>query len=155
MKGYNLFELLIVLLILSIVAVFAVPSLQQSYLLNRAKTEVDQLVRVLNFARTQAIITADSTLVCPIGQNIFTCGNDWSNGITVFKVKNGKYDVIKQMHKFSRAKLTWNRSSNKIVFNDTGFLQSQNGSFSYEIDSGSKLIKQKVIVSRTGRVRVE
>lgn len=150
MKGYSLLELLIVVSIIGIVTLFAAPALSFLLWSTQATTQVNQLVRLLNYARVLAIIDAKPVMLCPSSGNAHECGSNWAEGINVY-IKN---KLVRSMSSFPHAELNWNRASNKIIFAANGLLQSQNGSFKYSLTHKQVLTKH-VILSSTGRIKVK
>lgn len=154
MKGLSLLEVLIVLALIGIVAVFAVPSLQFLFFKSKANTQINQLVRGLNFSRNLAIIENSAVMLCPVaGDN--PCGADWEQGINIYLLTPTTHILMKKISEFSGAKLAWNRKANTIVFAANGSLSSQNGSFHYQLLQKKQANTKRVILSSTGRIRVE
>lgn len=148
-------ELLVVVSLIAILAFFAVPSIQQFLLMNKANTQLNQIVRSLNFARNLAIIENKTVIVCPITElNSHECGKDWKKGINVYlQITATNKSLVKSVASFNEANLSWNRKANIIIFSENGLLHSQNGSFIYQLAKNKNYIRQ-IIVSSTGRVRV-
>ncbi len=147
-------ELLVVLSLIAVVLLFAIPSMQHLFLMNKTNVQVNQLVRLLNYSRNLAIIEEQSVVVCPIGELNDDCGKDWGKGINVFlQISNSKKILVKTLTSFTGAKLVWNRQANNIIFTETGLLSSQNGSFIYQLIENQTYIRH-IILSSTGRVRV-
>lgn len=113
MKGFSLFELLIVLSIIAIVTMFAAPALTTLYFNSKSTTDINRLVRTLNYARNFAILEALPVMLCPESQRN-ECGNDWSKGVLVFVMRNGQNQLLKIIPEFTDASLTFNRKSNCV-----------------------------------------
>lgn len=65
--GFSLLELMITVLILSVIAAFAVPSFQSLIMLNRLASEANELVAALSQARTEAIRVNRRAVLCRAG----------------------------------------------------------------------------------------
>lgn len=153
MKGLSLLEILVVLALIGIVAVFAVPSLQFLFFKSKANTQINQLVRGLNFSRNLAIIENNPVMLCPVAPDN-QCSADWEQGINIYLLTPTTRILIKKISEFAGAKLVWNRKANTIVFAANGSLSSQNGSFQYQLLQ-KQAYSKRVILSSTGRVRVD
>lgn len=150
MRGYSLLEILLVLALVALIAFFGIPGLQSLFLYHKANIQINQLVRVLNFARNLAIIENQSVLLCPTVLDE-QCGDDWQQGIDIYLLTEKGKLIVKKSSEFSGAKLIWNRKANTIIFAPNGALASQNGTFDYALFPGPS---KHVILSTTGRVRV-
>ena len=68
-RGFTLVELLITVVLISIVAVMAVPNFRDAIQKSRADTEVSDLQRALNYARLEAITRGVGISVKPVTAN--------------------------------------------------------------------------------------
>jgi len=82
-RGFTLAELLIVLTILAIVSAFAIPSFTSLVKKSRQKTELSELISLINLARNTAIQRQVSVTLCPVNTEK-KCEKDWSNPIIAF-----------------------------------------------------------------------
>ena len=153
MRGHSLLEILLVLALIGIIAFVAIPGLHTLFLKHKANTQINQLVRALNFARNLAIIENKSVLLCPANPTK-QCGNDWQQGIDIYLLTAKGNQIIKKIPEFTGAKLSWNRKANTIVFAANGALNSQNGRFDYALFP-EQAFNKHVILSSTGRIRVD
>ncbi len=84
-RGFTLIELMIALLVLSILAFVAVPSIQPMMLRNRLTTETNRFVSDLAYARSEAILRSANVAICT-SVNRSTCDGsaDWTKPLLVF-----------------------------------------------------------------------
>lgn len=82
-RGFTLIELIIVLIISAVVAAFAVPSFTAITDSNRLTTSANDLVGLLNLARSQAMQRSRLVRVTPLD------GTHWSSGLVSWIDTNG------------------------------------------------------------------
>ena len=92
-QGFTLIELLVTVAIVGIVAVIAVPSMQNFVLNNRIRAQAAALTSSLAFARTEAITRGTRVVTCPrTASNDCDCSADqeeWESGWQVIVDING------------------------------------------------------------------
>jgi len=77
-SGFTLIELMITLALVGIIAAFAVPSFSTMIANSRLVSVSNDLVGVLNYARSEAVKTGRRVIVSP------TDGADWANGVSMW-----------------------------------------------------------------------
>ena len=90
-SGVSLFELMIAIAILSILAFVAVPSLQSFSGTSTQRAAIDQLLSSIQFARSEAISKGQVVSLCKHGIQPLTCDENsgsWGNGWSVFRAGN-------------------------------------------------------------------
>ncbi|MCG7533794.1 GspH/FimT family pseudopilin [Pseudoalteromonas sp. OOF1S-7] len=100
--GFTLFELVITIAILGILATLAFSFSGGLTTSTRAESYLRELKRTVTFARAQATATDEIIIICPAttalveANNSFVCQNDWqANRIAVFldRDNNGSYNT--------------------------------------------------------------
>lgn len=91
--GFTLFELVIVMLIVAVMAAIAIPSFKYVTTSNRIATEANQLLGDMRFARTEAIKEGQTVTVCasanPLAAPpICSLSTSWESGWIVFSDPN-------------------------------------------------------------------
>ncbi|WP_299728224.1 GspH/FimT family pseudopilin [uncultured Endozoicomonas sp.] len=71
-QGFTLVELMVTIVVLGILLAIAFPSMQSSIASNRVRSQGQDIVNILNFARSEAISRGASVTVSP--QNTWTTG---------------------------------------------------------------------------------
>lgn len=149
----NLFEVLMVLAIVSVLWVMAVPSGYEFLIENRSTSAVNGLVSSLNYARSQAITRNEKIIFCKSADHK-SCGGNWYDGQIVMQgdtllkifsvVPKGGY-------------LLWNSSGGKdgaVEWLPTGFTNGQRGTF-YYCAAKNQHYSRAIVLLNTGRIYVE
>jgi type IV fimbrial biogenesis protein FimT len=162
-SGFTLLELINTVAIFSIVVGIGVPSFQHFMATNRASSQINNLVSMLAFTRSEAIKRGTQVTLCQSSNNQ-SCesSGDWSNGWMLFidSNKNKSLDVNETLLYTGQAlssnnKITFNGGfgiDNYIVYKPDGSA-FPNGSFKVCLDDYPSH-SRTLILFRTGRVRL-
>ncbi len=141
--AFTLVEALISLLFIGIASAIAVPSYCFLHKKYQAMIARQQLVRVIRFARRQAI---------SYQQHVIMRGDPrWTNGYRV----SAAHKVLRRFSsQIKQGELVWNAfpQSEYLQFSPNGMTYQQNGSFSYYLQGQ---LQWKLVVNKAGRVRFE
>ncbi len=166
-KGFTLLESLIVLAIIAIFAVVSLPLLHHLYDYANSQLLQSQLLRTLQFARQEAQVRQMPVAFCN-SDNSTACSGNWKDSkkdtqlIFVDQNQDGILNNNEQVlslvqTRANRGLLHWRSFSaerNDLLFLPTGSTRSDNGTFWYCPESTSSLPSWAIMLSKSGRARV-
>lgn len=158
-QGFTLIELLLTLVVLSIVLALAIPSFTAALDSVRQRTQVNQLLADLNFARSRAITSRRPVSICA-GASGCDGLKDWGGQILIFDDTDGDgafnatNDIPLRVTSIS-ANHSWRwqnfRQQRHMTFKPDGTTHSLNGSF---ILCRQDVALKKIVINVTGRTRL-
>lgn len=157
-RGFTLIELMITLAVAAILLTVGIPSFSEIIKNNRLSTEINELVTVLNFGRTEAIKRGVDVTVCKSDTGS-SCAGNWEDGWIafvdldddgVFDVGDG--EIVLRVYDGVATGSTLAFPRNRISYSAQGFAIGFTGTFVLCDDRGSAKGKG-LVVSNTGRVR--
>lgn len=109
-QGFTLVELMITLAILAIVGSFAMPAFRDTILNTRIKTASNDLIGIMQIARSESIKRKRPITVCVRVPNTTTCSakTNWSDGLVMWidtnsdGVVDGGEEVLRQTEEIQR-----------------------------------------------------
>lgn len=124
MPGFTLVELMVTVAILAVIAAMATPSFTNLVRSNRLTSSANEMVALLQTARTAAISNRASGTVCPSTDGA-NCAASLDNRWIALMTKNGVSTVLREatLHPSIVVKASTNLSggSNKFTFTPIGF----------------------------------
>lgn len=158
-RGFTLYELLITMLLVAILASVAIPAFSATLARQRQRVEIDALFHAFHLARKESIMRRKVVSLCPSldGQSC-AASNDWSDGWLMFE--NADRDSPPRIDA-GEPVLTRHRAGDgiRISANRKGFtlratfLRATNGTFVF-CDIADRIPPKALVVSYTGRPRV-
>lgn len=158
-QGFTLVELLITISILAIVLTMAIPTFSTVTDSIRQRTQVNQLLADLNFARSRAITSRRTVSLCA-GQTSCDGVARWKNQIIIFEDvnANGALDNNELPVRVSTlaGSHEWNwgnfRNQRHMSFKPDGTTHSLNGTFTL---CRKNQALRKIVINITGRTRLD
>ncbi|WP_018276672.1 GspH/FimT family pseudopilin [Teredinibacter turnerae] len=160
-NGFTLANLLTSLAIIAIVCTFAIPGFDSLWKKNRLRLQQNELKRVLNYTRSQAINTGSTAIICPSNDDI-NCSGNWQQPLIIFSDINNNRSrdtnepllrkaILIQPGRETLAIRT-SGSNNLLRYKATGETSGQNGRFFYCLGDTEEY-RGQIIFLRTGRTR--
>jgi len=158
-KGFTLFELVLTLLLVSLLAGLAIPSLAGTLARQRQSAEINALFHAVHLARKESIMRKKVVSLCPTRDGkACSPGFDWSRGWLMFEnrdrdsppqIDSGE-PLLLTHQTLAPVEITANRKG--FTFRAT-FLRATNGTFVL-CDPERRISPKALVVSYTGRPRV-
>lgn len=158
--GFTLVELLLVLLLIAITAVWALPSLGTTLQNSRLRAGVHHLVGGLHYARAEALSRGEWVSVCP-SRTALSCdsGNQWHPSFMAYldRNQNRRFDdgdlKLRFFHVPKLVALWGSEGRDHVTFNAQGETVFGNTTFRL-CDPRGSVAAQAVILSAPGKIRV-
>ncbi len=162
-KAVTLIELIVTMTLIMITSLLVLPVWHDKLQYEGMMSHINQLYVSLNYARRQSIARGYTVTVCG-SSGLKQCDGQWSAGHIVF-VDKDKSGQVKDDFDLLRVKAapnhygTWTWKSFQqhpyLQFLPSGFTRRQNGTFIYCPNNGDIKFASALVVSQSGRVRVE
>ncbi len=159
-SGFTLWELLVSVAVLVVLATIALPSLSALQQKNQLTSAKNALMVTLNLARSEAIVGTRPVIVCPLSSPT-TCEQrtDWSRGWLAYRDdnRNGRLDPVERVlsvYELDNARLRVRTSDGrrKLTYRSMGRSEGSNVRFVFCVEGSSEYSGQ-VVVANTGRAR--
>lgn len=161
-KGLTLIELLITLTLASIILIVGIPAFQRFAAGNVQSAEINNLVRHINLARSEAVKSGRNHVICP-SLDLGSCLDSahWELGFIIFQDRN-ENGIREEDEPLLRANrpttevdivMESTRRRKQIVFRPDGRSSGSNLTITF-CDPENALPPRAVIVSNAGRARV-
>lgn len=155
-KGFTLFEIIIVLLMMSLLALLSVPSFTRLINQNAAKSTTQKIIHFLHYARLEAIKRNNTVMVCG-SLDLKSCHDDWSKGLIAF-IDNNQNRIFDENDILLRANKLGNKKIHIDLGNTTMVKYTGDGHCltrcSIAISADNKPISN-IVLYDSGRARVE
>jgi type IV fimbrial biogenesis protein FimT len=156
MKGFTLFELLLSVGVGLILLLAGIPAWRHLVAQNKMATTVNQIIAELHAARSDAISRGQMVIFCGSRDGAH-CDGQWQAGQLALLDQN--HQILRVYSGIAAGDRFWWQGS--LGYNDalkwtpTGFTQGQRGSFYYCPGYKPGQYGAKIVVSDSGRIRVE
>lgn len=160
-QGVTLLECIITLSLIALLLMFSIGFDRSFISRQQAQTDLEQLMMVIAYARSQAIYTNTPVIICH-SDNQKTCDGSWSQGYIAFwdrdgshqpSVNNKLFQIVTALKR--DAQLTWvGFRGQNLQIEPTGILAAASGHFAYCPTANADRNGRRLVINRTGRMRI-
>lgn len=157
-RGFTLIELLVTISIVAILLTVAVPNFIVFVQNNRLASQANDLVTMLNYARSEAVKRNQRITVCSSTTGTSCAGSGtWDTGLIVFVDTDGDGvvdagETILQVRQAMEGGNTLRSGLNRVTYQSNGFSSGFAGTFRL-CDARGTASARAIVVSFQGRVR--
>lgn len=161
-KAFTIFEIVITLIIVGILAVIGMTGFREIVQNSRAVTLSNEFIASLAFARSEAIKRASSVTICPAANaNALACGNNsnWTNGWIIFLDNNNSGTISNRASrlKVQDALETGTQITTtiaRITYNSAGFTTTGTGIVNLTAPGCTGTNGRQITISNSGRTDI-
>lgn len=162
-RGYSLYDTLVTLTVVSVVATIGVPAFKQIISAQRMNTAVNTMVTALHLTRSEAIRRGERAVLCPSSDGLSCQGNGattgWHHGFLLYIDENanrerdaGEY-VIRTFSTAPGIRIQSSRGRTPVTYQANGLASGTNATFSFCPDNPGTPART-VVLANSGRPRV-
>ena len=153
--GFTLVELLTAIAVMMLLLMIGMPAWHHLTLSNRATAALNQVVGLINLARSEAMSRGVTVSLCQSATKK-SCDGNWQNGQIIFLTKSeGVLEILHVGNEINGGKIRWQGFGEVAMLQmmPTGFTAEQNGSFIFCPNNGDVRYARAIFISKTGRIR--
>lgn len=160
-RGATLLEVCVCLCLIIILNNFAIPQLQNLKLYFDSRATQKSLLNLLSTTRSRALYRQQVVTLCPL-TGTGPCTSEWNQQLRIFVDSNSNaildadeetLVIWDQLQKY--AQLSWTLDRRYIRFRPNGATSATTGSLRYCLADKNSRNNFRLVVARTGRVRVD
>jgi type IV fimbrial biogenesis protein FimT len=157
-NGLSLIELMVVIALIGVIAGIGVPSFRQLILDNRLVSTTNQVLALLQQARSEAASRHSSVTICgSVNPNDAspTCEGEtnWSNGIVMLQSQSGVDVLLKIVPATAAQEITVTSENDEIVFDSAGVTTAQTITITDSRSADDPEICRQIEINGIGQAR--
>jgi prepilin-type N-terminal cleavage/methylation domain-containing protein len=156
-NGFTLFEIMVGLAIVGILAAIGLPNLSNFTTKLRVDNEISDLNRLILTARNTAINSGQNVTICPLSSSL-VCTSNWQNKISVFiddNINKTYETAVNERLIKVKSSITTNDklqfAADSLTFTPDGRLLANGGNTFKYCPKGHTDLSRGIIVSSSGR----
>lgn len=164
-RGFTLYELLVTLTVIAVLAAIAVPAFQQLIARHRQTAAMNTFIAALHTTRSEALKRKARAVLCP-SRNGETCDGAgstatvWSEGYLLFVDHNANRDrdpdeeIVHAFGKTRGIRILSARARAQVTYQASGLARGTNATFQF-CSERNVVPARSLVLANTGRVRVD
>lgn len=157
-KGFSLVELMVTLLVVSIIALFAIPGMGNLIDKIAVRSTKDSLVDAIRTARVTSVEQKTRLQVCGLATDgsCSSAAADWDRGVVIARENNDNSLTVLHQFQFRDSVFIKTSSANYTIYvNEQGWTVGSADSILICRKQGDNENGFRVVISRAGKVRYE
>ncbi|TVP47155.1 MAG: prepilin-type N-terminal cleavage/methylation domain-containing protein [Halomonas sp.] len=159
-SGFTLFELLITLLLVGMIAAWGLPNFHALGERTVHTSAINRLQNTFSLARNTAISQQGSITLCPAADNRTACVDEWSGELIIVRgdITNEipEEAILRIVPALPHTQVVYSRGWSYVRYNAMGYTRGFNGSFAIcSTNGGLGAQGKRLVLSQLGRLRVD